>query len=246
MPSPLADAHIEGQRRLRERLALMVAKIWRDLPAHDQENVDQWLSQVLPIVLSAQRSSVAITNAYLARAMERQPLGLDVAALTGAAVRNGTPPADVYQRPFVTLWAALGAGVDYADALARGLDRATSTAATDVQLSMRATATAVDAADPYMYGFQRVADPGACEFCQQFDGAYIKGNGFVFALHNNCGCSLEPLTEPHPKAVRLPDGTKIRPHQYGPLNDTVAVHLHGELGPVITPAHIHFTSESDI
>lgn len=234
----LAQAHIAAEATLRSVTIRAVENLWASLPAYNRENLDEWLSRVVPVVLAAQRQSVTITEAYLARALDRRPLGLDVAEVVGS-IRGGVSPDEVYGRPFVTIWTALGNGTPYADAMAAGLARATGTAAMDVQMAMRAAADAVDAADETMFGYQRVADPGACDFCQEVDGAYVKGSdGFVMALHNNCGCGLEPLTEPHPRAVHLPDGTQVRPYQYGPLNDKVAVHDHGELGPVLgSPDH---------
>lgn len=231
MPSPLVEAHIEGERRLRVLVTQGVERIWRELPGYDRANVDQWLSQVLPLVSAGQRASVALTEGYLARVLGRLPLGLNPDELIGAAVRNGTPPGEVYQRPFVTVWTALGAGTGFADAVNAGLARATSSAAMDVQLAMRGTANAVQEADDGVFGFTRVADGGACTFCSEVDGAYVK-SADAMPLHNNCGCGLEPLTAPHPRAAKLPSG--------------VAVHQHGELGPVLTdPAH-DFTSSSDI
>lgn len=208
-----------------------VEAIWADLPGYDRPNVDQWLSRVLPVVLTAQRSSVALTEAYLAQALGRQPLGVNPSELVGAGVRAGVPPADVYERPFITLWSALGEGRPFADAVGAGLARATATAAMDVQLSMRATAGAVQGADEAIYGYQRVADAGACEFCSAVDGAYVK-SGDAMPLHNNCGCGLEPLTAPHPRAAKLPSG--------------VAVHSHGELGAVLGSPEHDFTGPSDL
>lgn len=43
-------------------------------------------------------------------------------------------------------------------------------------------------------GWQRVADPGACDFCASVDGAFVK-SGAALPLHDGCGCGLEPLTE---------------------------------------------------
>lgn len=242
MSSALAQAHIRAEAQLRRSVVTALTRIWGELPAYNRENVDEWLSRALPAVAAGQRRSIAVTEAYLARALGRQPLGLDREQLMGAAVRAGTAPEDVYQRPFVTLWSSLGEGTPYEDAVAGGLARATSSAAMDVQLSMRATADAVDAVDEGFYGYTRVADPGACEFCLEVDGAYVKASdGFVMALHNNCGCGLEPNTAPHRGAVRLPDGSQVRAHQYGPLTDKVAVEEHGELGPLLVHPDQHFT-----
>ena len=241
MATPLVEAHIRGEKRLREIAILAVTRGWRNLPAHNEANLAQFFSAVLPVVQSAKRSSVVLTAAYLARAAERQPEGLDVDDIL-SRLRNGVPAEEVYRRPFIGMWQALGEGQTYADAFEKGLARAVSTAAMDVQLAMRGTAEALDTG----YGYVRVADGNACAFCQEVDGAYVKGEGYAMALHNNCGCSLEPLSEPHEGAVFLPNGTKVREYQYGALTDTVAVHEHGELGAVLTAAGQNFTSEQDI
>jgi hypothetical protein len=229
--SPLVEAHIEGQARIRELVEESLIRTWNGLPGHNRENVDEWLSKVLPAVETSQRASAALTEAFLAQSLERQPLGIPQEELIGQAVRNGTPPATVYERPFITLWGGLGNGLDYQDAAKKALDRATSTAAMDVQLSMRATADAVQSNSEGIYGYRRAADAGACSFCKEVDGAYVK-RASAFPLHSRCGCGLEILTEPHPLAAKLPSG--------------VAVHDHGEMGALLTAAGDHFTSAAQI
>lgn len=223
MSTPLVEAHITGQARLRALVERAVAAVWASLPSYDDENVDQWLTTVVPLVLAAQRQSVSLTEAYIVRYLTRPPLGVNPDELIGAGVRAGVGPDVVYHRSFVTVWTALADGTAWEQAVGSGLARARSTAAMDVQLSMRATADAVQRADDGIYGYRRVADGDACAYCRMINGAFVKSAG-AFPLHNRCGCGLEPLTSPHPLAARLPDG--------------VAVHEHGELGPVITdPAH---------
>ncbi len=224
-----------------------LAQIWADLPGYDRENIDEWLSRAVPAVLTAQRASALVTDAYLGQALGRGPIGFNPSELIGAAVRNGVALEEVYQRPFVTLWSKLGENAGFEAASSAALARVKSTAAMDVQLSMRATADAVDVADTSFYGYRRVADPGACPFCLEVDGAYIKAaDGFAYALHNGCGCSMEPNTEPHRGAVHLPDGSRVRAYQYGPLNDNVAVEQHGELGAVLVAPGDTFTSQADL
>lgn len=142
MPSPLSEAHIEAERRLRLVTTTGVERIWRTLPSYDRKDVPKWLSAVVPLVTAAQRQSVALTEAYLARALERQPLGVDPDAIIRAA-RNGTPPEVVYERSFIAVWSALADGLLYADAVAQGEARAVTAARTDVQLAMRDTLIAV-------------------------------------------------------------------------------------------------------
>lgn len=222
MASALAHKHIEAERRLRLLIAGRVEKLWRDLGSWDEDDVEPWLTGVLPLIESGQRASVALTEAYLARALERPAVGVNPEDVIGAAVRNGTAPDTVYRRPFVTVWTGLANGALFNDAVASGMARATELARFDVQAAMRATAQAVQDEGGF-YGFQRVADGDACEFCSMLDGAYVK-SADAMPMHPGCGCGLEPLTEPHRLAAKLPDGT--------------AVHQHGELGALLgSPDH---------
>ena len=221
MASRLADAHIELQRRLRALAARGVTNAWRRLPGYNDRDVDQFLSLVLPLMDAAQRQSILLTDAYLARALGRRPVGVDAARVI-ASLRGGMSPAEVYRRPFVTVWTALSNDVALDQAIAAGLARATSTAAMDVQLAHRGGMQAAQDADPRIRGWRRAADAGACAFCSMIDGAFVK-SADAMPLHNHCGCGLEPL-EDFPAVSPLPDG--------------VAVREHGELGPMLgDPSH---------
>lgn len=239
MPSPLVSAHIEAQRRLRLFASQAVGAAWSRLPGYDRQNIEQFLASAVPVVLTAQRTSVALTDAYLAQRMGRLPLGVDAERLIGAAVRAGASPEEVYARPFVNVWTALSKGNPWEDAVQSGLARATSTAQMDVQLSARATFNEVGQQDDGIYGYERVADGGACAFCAEIDGAYVK-DGDAMPLHNNCGCSLEPLENPHPSARFLPDGSEAYTH------GATKIEPHGELGPLLTDPADHFTGEPQL
>lgn len=222
----LVEAHIEAERRLRLITTSAIGRLWKSLGSWDQPDAARFERLAVPTVLAAQRQSVALTEAYLARSLERRPIGVDVADLIGAGVRNGTAPAEVYKRPFVTMWAALGDGELWQDAFNAGLARAQGAAAMDVQLAMARTAQAVGTVDPEIQRFQRVADGSACDLCQEVDGAILNSDE-AMPLHNNCGCGIEPLT----------DGRPLTPKPEG-----VAVHEHGELGPVLAAPGDNFTS----
>jgi hypothetical protein len=230
MVTELAAAHLTSQERLRTIIARAVAAAWTGLAGHDEDDVSPFISTVAPLVVAGQRQAVALTDAYLAASLGRAPLGLDPERLIGAAVRNGTAAEEVYRRPFVTVWTALSKGARYEDALNSGLARARSSASMDVQLSHRAAYAAAQVADPAIRGYQRIADASACDFCRTVNGAFVK-SASAMPLHNGCGCGLGPLTRDVTPSV---------------VPDTVVVHEHGELGPVLTdPAH-HFTSLADL
>lgn len=217
----LTEAHIEAQARLRAATERALADLWAGLPAYDEQDVPGWLASAVPVVTAAQKTSSALTLAYLAEHGRRRIATIDAARVTTTAIR-GVPAAEVYRRPFVTLWTALKAGRDYDAAVAAAAARATSTGAMDVQMAMRSTLAQAQQSDPAIRGYRRVADPGACAFCAALDGAFVR-NADAMALHNRCGCGLEPIYSPV-AATALPD--------------TVAVHEHGELGPVLgDPAH---------
>lgn len=181
MPSRLTEAHIRGEKRIRDVTARAVESAWVSLPGYDRGNVPQFLERALPAVRAGVRASVNLTAAYIARAREEQPAGFDADQVI-AGLRGGVSLEEVYRRPFVTVWTALEAGTLWADAVELGRERAVTAAVTDPQLAMRATASALDNG----FGYRRVADGDACEFCQAVNGAYVKGSGYVMALHPHC------------------------------------------------------------
>jgi len=221
----LADAHISAQARLRELAALGVRRAWARLPGYNEADVATFLGLAVPVVVAAQRASITLTDAFLALALGRAPVGIDAGRLLADRVRGGVTPEEVYRRPFVTIWTALAAGTGYDDAVAAGLARAASSAEMDVQLASRAAMAAAQDADPQIRGYQRVADDDACAYCRMIDGAFVK-RADAMALHNHCGCTLMPLTRPV-DSTAIPDG--------------VAVHPHGELGPLLADPSDKFT-----
>jgi hypothetical protein len=238
----LAQAHIAGQQQIRSFAAAAVAGAWTALPHHDESNVPTFLNTVVPVVAAAQRASVTLTEAYLARSIGRQPVGVNIDDLIGSAVRNGTPPSEVYRRPFVTVWSALKDGKPYTDAVHAGLARATTAAETDVQLSMRQTLTAVGQSDRVILGYRRIPDATACEFCRLVAGQRYRTDQLM-PIHPHCGCSVGVIT------------AENRHEFHGnPKNDlsvigdgvNAAVVQHGELGPLLVDGTQKFTSEADI
>jgi hypothetical protein len=222
MADELARAHLIGQDRIRALLATLVAGAWDSLPGYDARDVSEWLATVVPLVTAAQRQSAALTNAYVARELDRQPLAINLGQLTGDAVRNGVPAEERWRRPFVNLWSHLADGAEFDKALASARARATSMAATDVQLTHRATYSAIQDRDTRIRGWRRSPDGGACKFCLTVAGAFVKSAN-AMALHNHCGCGLTPVLDDVDVA---------------PLPESVAVHEHGEMGAVLAdPAH---------
>ena len=199
MASQLANGHILVQQRLRAAIVRATGLTWASLEKYNEADVDEWLRRVVPIVQAGQRQAVAATDAYLARALERQPLGVDAEDIIANA-RNGATADEVYRRPFVDVWGGLKEGRPWADAVGLGLDRATSAAAMDMQLAMRGAARDIGVADSGIFGYERVPNGGACEFCLIASTQRYHTEDLM-PLHNRCGCSVEPLTSESERVI---------------------------------------------
>jgi hypothetical protein len=229
MPT-LIQVHLQAQARLRQIIFAAIASVWQGLGTYNEEDVDRFVEAAIPIVLAGQTQAVALTEAFVIRRMGLTPLGIDPAEVTGAAVRSGTPPEEVYRRPFVNVWTALGKNVPWEQAINAGEARATASAEMDIQLSSRATYGAVQRVETRIKGYRRRANGGACKFCLLVNGAFVK-NADAMPLHNRCGCGLDPVMQ---------DVAVAAPPQ------GVAIHQHGELGPMLADPADHFTSQSEI
>lgn len=243
MPSPLTLTYQRQLATLRASTSTSVVRDWSALGSYNDRDVERFLAKVLPHVDAGQRQAVRLTNSYMTRFTKRpRPLALELEELTGSAVRNGAALDEVYRRPFVTVWTALGKGVPYLDAVAAGLARVGSSAEMDVALSSRAASVAYAALDDRITGFQRVPDGAACEFCLLVGGQRYRTDDLM-PLHNRCGCTVEPLlTGDRDRFTGRRDNDLDR--SKGDV--AVAVEQHGELGPVLTNAHQRFTGPDDI
>lgn len=242
--SQLADRHIELNAALRKRTVEAVTRIWYALPDHRDGSLATWLQTVPSLIEAARRQQIAITEAYLARALDRPVTGVSADQII-AGYRNGADPQDVYKRPFDTTWTALADGTPYTAAAEQGLARAVQTASTDVQMAMRDTLTAIGQSEENIWGYERIANPGACAFCQELDGAQFRTES-PLEIHPSCGCGVEPVVYTRGRANR--DNVKIFENSptNRPPSSEVAIRTHGELGPVIVDPNQAFDSAGNI
>lgn len=232
------EAHIEGQARLRAAAEAAVVAAWRALPSYDEQNVPAFLARAVPAVAIAQRSSIALTAAFLARQSGEQLPAADVAAIL-AATRAGVPLEEVYRRPFVTVWTALQDGTRWEDAVAAGLARASGSAAFDVQAAMRGTLRDVGERTDRIVGYERVPDAGACSFCRLVAGQRYT-TAQLMPLHNRCGCGVDVITRA--RRDEFFEGNRANDLDLSVEDARVAIEQHGELGPVLVDAQHQFTA----
>lgn len=237
---PVTARYRDALEAIRTRSQYAAGVVWDELDSYSDAGVNAYLDQVVPLIGGAQSTAVVLTDAYMASAMRRRPLGVDVAGLTGPAVRSGTTPEQVYTRPFITVWTSLSEGRTPQEAIAAGRARVLMAVATDVALSTRAAASEIGKADPNIDGLMRAVSGGGCQFCAEFAGEEYATDELM-PLHPNCGCTLEPVSG----GVAQGGGTgEERPQ--APEDTKAAVHEHGELGPILADASDNFTEADEI
>jgi hypothetical protein len=242
-PSRLLDAYVAQTNRVRASVQHVVVATWNDMNAWRDSDIDDFARVVAPVVTGGQRRIATLTDSYLATltaivtGAPTRPVGIPADVVTDATMR-GVDAREVYRRMGPTVWTALAHGRPLGDAVHDGLTRATVAAGTDLQLAKtHATRYALERNDRAT-GYARVPDGDACDLCLlASENTY--GRGDLMPIHDRCNCDVEPL---------LDDGDRVAssaPSTDG-IDTELAVHEHGELGPVLGVAGQHFTGPDDL
>jgi hypothetical protein len=248
---------------LRDRLAAYMEVVWRGLGIYRNAQAATFAREVVPVVQAAQVQMSSLTSGYLANAQSytlgipAQVVAVDPREVSGAVLRNGVPPVEVYERPFHQVWRDLSQGTPVDKAVEAGMRSAVSSALTDVQLAKTHTAQKVIdrtkiTAKPYWY--KRVLEgPASCGLCVVASTqAYHVGT--LLPIHPGCDCDVEPQWTAIPGHV-IDQDTLDAAHaaveetfgisDWGGRNPDyrkiLLVREHGELGPVLTVKDHRFT-----
>ncbi|MEV0608118.1 hypothetical protein AB0I61_17305 [Polymorphospora rubra] len=190
----LVTAYAAATVRIREALAAAVDASWLGLGAWREEDIPRYLAQVLPLVNGSLAAMASLTDAYLA-ALLTDMLGVPVTAalLPAAYPRPGVTPAEVYRRPFVTVWTALSRDVPVTQAVESGRARAVQTAVTDLQLAKRDASQARLAGDDRVVGYRRVLTGSkSCAMCA-LAATQRYHRSRLMPIHPGCNCAVAPL-----------------------------------------------------
>lgn len=192
MASTLTQRYQQQLKATRSTTSNAVRRAWKGLPAYNEANVAPFLKKIEPIVQVGQHKAIALTSAYLAKKSGTPVIGLDPSKVIKNA-KNDMTPEQVYRVPFMSTWGALSDGSNYEDAVTQGENQAAGMSEMDIALAAGAAMYAWgDQSSEEIVAWVRVAEGGACSFCQEVDGAHV-APGAGMPLHRDCGCTLDPI-----------------------------------------------------
>lgn len=251
---PAVEAVVAGYQNavalVRSQMAAFTAAMWGGLTSYRDSDISGLVSGLVPVVRGAKDHTATLTDAYLAalasKALDREfaPVGIPASTVDEVALR-GVDDTTVYTRAGVTVWTALSEGQGIDDAAKLGGLRLAAMVATDLQLALTHSARYSMAKSRHVVGYKRVTDGSCCGLCQlAADRMYHKGD--LMPIHPHCSCSVEPVFQVG-SAVQVPIALPIGSSSGGDdAGDTPAVHLHGEIGPVLAVRGQSFTGPNDI
>ncbi|MFJ9694953.1 hypothetical protein [Kitasatospora sp. NPDC101183] len=243
-----------------------LSRSWQGLGSWRDADVARFQRSTLPVVHAGQRTIASLTASYLEQ-MHREVLGtasprirLDPDEVSGAAVRNGTDPADVYRRPFKVVWKTLADGDPLDVAQQRGADRLEILAKTDLQLARtHATRLVLDQQPKVTYFVRELRGEYDCALCMiASTQRYAKEN--LLPIHPGCDCGVRPVRADYDpgqvvdearleaihKAVEAAVGQSARDARAVDYRQIIVQNNHGEIGPVLGIRGQTFTGPDDL
>ncbi|MFJ2249436.1 hypothetical protein [Streptomyces sp. NPDC087862] len=260
LQTALADRYDALSGSLRDRLIGFVLDAFDSLGSYRDADAATFIEQVLPVVLATQQQMGQITDAYLS-AMIADMLG-GAAAPAGvqlAEALRGTPPAEVYRRPFVQTWTALARGHDAVDAIGQGRTRLLSITETDLQLARTHAAQQSMQRGGARYFRRRLSSGKNCALCTIASTQRYRVENLM-PIHPGCHCKPEPLPdgrdpgqvideqllkEAH-AAVAKGTGQSDAGGRSPDYRDVIITREHGEYGPLLAVRRNKFTGPDDI
>ncbi|MGA5869261.1 hypothetical protein [Streptomyces cinereoruber] len=260
LQAALADRYDALTQSLRTRLLTFVLGAFDGLRALRDADVVEFLDRVVPVVVATQAQMGQVTDAYLSAVMADM-LGA-TAAPAGVVLPEalrGTPPEEVYRRPFVQAWTALADGKDFLDAREMGRNRLLSIAETDLQLARTHAAQQSMTRGGARFYRRRLSGGKNCALCTIASTQRYRVADLM-PIHPGCHCKPEPLPgdkdpgqvideqllkEAH-DAVAQGVGASDAGGRSPDYRQVIITRQHGEIGPLLAVRRQNFTGPDDI
>lgn len=254
----LVDRHAAVMARLTEQLLRQVLGRWTPFTGfYDDAAVADVAAQMSASVTVAQRQAGRVTEQYLRRTLAEMGVATPRATVVELpdSLRAGTPLAEVYQRPAVTV--RYLDSIDAPEPVRQARTRVEVLARTDVQLAQREAARQVLTVVPEVVGYRRVVHPelsvgGTCGLCiAAADRTYSREE--LLPIHGRCHCTVAPIVGAQDPGQRL--NAQDLAELYRAAGGTDAARLkrvrydvvqHGELGPSLVVQGQQFRGPEDL
>lgn len=222
---------------------------FRALGSWNRPDADRFVRAYAPVHAAAMTSAGELAAGYFqAHGVAN---GIPLAEIVANVPANITTPrigdldvATVYERPFITMWGKLGAGVGFIAARQIAEQRLLRTADTDLQLARRRAEWGNVEGSGRIIGYERVLAGETCDFCA-IAATNTYSTGDLDPLHAGCDCSVAPLYDTSP-APSIPSEEETR-ESMG-ISDEVQpiVFEHGEVGNYLGQAGVNYTTAGDL
>ncbi len=238
----LAAAHHRQVLALRQITGRKVASAWDRVANVDESAAVRFAVEAAKIVDASKLQIAAFAVAL--KTSNDSTIGR-VARLVPVMpeIRGGIATRIVYDRAIVTARSMLADGKEWSVAMDAGRARAVSAAQTDVILANREAIAADAEVRPWVLGYRRVLSGESCDLCALAADRFYKSANLA-PIHNRCDCDVIEIVSKFDPASAL--NRSARGDREPEEGLAVAVHEHGELGPVLTIAGQEFTGPEDV
>ena len=191
-PAQLGAAAAYARRTAVIRQALGDSAVRAYDEIDDYSDINRFLDSVVPLSIAAQRALASVLAGYLVTVSgERGAVSLDLDSVSGDATRP-EGMRDSWSIPTWSMFAALGAGVVFADAFAQARRDVETKAMTDLAFTQSMAIAQLSEDVAGLYGYRRILMGEGCEFCAlASDQVYNVGE--LLPLHPGCNCAVAPL-----------------------------------------------------
>lgn len=243
MPLSLSSYHAEVART-RAAVALQLTTLWNGLPDYRDADVDSFVRVAVPKIQAGQIHTARLTAAYM---------GGPVLSRDLIVASRKVSQRDEYRRPANSLYTALSRGSSFSDAIAAGKTRLESLVVTDMQLALVTQAQHSLTANRITHYRRVLTGSENCSLCL-IASTNVYSTSDLMPIHGSCDCTVEAIFDPAlyvPPSIDPADvllsGLREKDLRDGAsAQSLVAVHEHGELGPVLGWSSDHFTGPDDI
>jgi hypothetical protein len=169
--------------RYRLTAAGLLVAAWDQLDTVDEDQVEEFEARTSILLEGVKVATVGAATAFVSRQLAVRPPSI--------AARSVAVAPDL-RAPFTATWHALAEGRPFDEAIISGRGQADAVAQTFVTSTARRTGDAVATATGRTVRWRRVAEPGACAWCQRLDGSTYRSAAKADFGHKRCSCDVVP------------------------------------------------------